>query len=157
MGEGNGGLEVGAVDEAAARPQPQAQPAEQRVDLAVVGDLAHREVAHPPAGQEGFLHRPMEVVGHLHAGGKRLQAGVHALGVDALAAERARGQPVERGRLVQAYERVGVVPVTTRRRTAIDDGDGGVGFPQQHVDETHRHGAGSLDQVIDFIVHDAGS
>jgi len=34
MGEGNGGLEVGAVDEAAARPQPQAQPAEQRVDLA---------------------------------------------------------------------------------------------------------------------------
>jgi hypothetical protein len=49
------------------------------------------------------------------------------------------------------------VPVTTRRRTAIDDGDGGVRFPQQHVDETHRHGAGSLDQVIDFIVHDAGS
>jgi hypothetical protein len=54
-----------------------------------------------------------------------------------------RGQPVERGRLMQAHKRTGVVPVDTGRRAAVDDGHGGVGLLQQHIDETHRDGTGA--------------
>jgi DNA-binding transcriptional LysR family regulator len=66
-----------------------------------------------------------------------------------LLAEFARVHAVGRGRLVQAHEGIGVVPVPAGPVSTIDHHDVGVGAAgQQGVDKGHADGAGADDEVV---------
>ena len=96
------------------------------------------------------MHHLVVVGDDFGAGGEFVEPGVPAVGVDPIAAEWARVDPVERRRLMQADERIGVVPVTAGSARPVDDHDGRVGFVEDHVGEGHPHGAGADDQIVGF-------
>jgi len=68
--------------------------------------------------------------------------------VDASAAQRQRVDAVERRRLVQRDEGVGVVPVATGQAVAVDDHDVGVALVEQRVRESQAHGPGTDDEIV---------
>lgn len=66
------------------------------------------------------------------------------------AAEQRRGHTVERGRLMEAYEPVGIEPMATRTVAAVDDRDRDLRRGGERVHERHSHRARPDHEVIDI-------
>jgi len=93
--------------------------------------VGHAEEPDPTRRQEMLLEDPGEVVADLRRGGPVVEAGVRADLVDRVGPEDARGDALERGGLVEADERVGIVPVAPRAVTPVDHHHVGVGLRDQ--------------------------
>ena len=70
-----------------------------------------------------LVHHAPVVVADLHPVGLLVQTGIESLLVQLVVAQPSGIDAVARGRLMQAHERVGVVPVTTRGVAAIHHDD----------------------------------
>jgi hypothetical protein len=93
------------------------------VALEVAAVVRHREVAKPSGRQQRLFHHLVEVAADLRARSDLVEAGVRPGAEDSVIAERPRGDAVERGGLMEAYERIGVVPVPARPVMAVDHHD----------------------------------
>ena len=115
----------------------------------IVGEVvAHAEEANLARRQEMLLEHALEVVADLPRGRPLVEAGVRADLVDRVGAEAARVHAVERRRLVQAHERVGVVPVAARTVAPVDHHHVGVGVGDQRIGERHPGRARSSPALI---------
>ena len=110
--------------------------------------IGHREEAHPARRQQSVTHDLVEVAADLRSRGAFVEAGVAAVGLDAVLPERGRVHAVVRRRLVQLDERIGVEPVTAGAMPPIDHHDIGVGMLDQRVDEPHPERARADDEVV---------
>ena len=78
-----------------------------------------------------------------------VQSALRPVGLHPPAAQQRRGDAVERRRLVQAHEPVGVEPVASGAVTTVDDRDRHVGVGREGVDERHPHRPRADHQVVD--------
>ena len=90
--------------------------------------VGHAEEAHPARRQQVLVEHLLEVLADLRAGRALVEAGVRAGLVDRVGPRTLRVHAVERRGLVQAHERVGVVPVASRGVPTVHHHHVGVGF-----------------------------
>ena len=102
--------------------------------------VAARKEPNPPCRQEMFLHHVGKVGTQLIGAGEFIEAGIQAPTVDGVLAQGYRIDAVEGGRLMQAYERIGIEPVPTGRVAAIDQSDACVAMRQKRIRHCHACG-----------------
>ena len=110
--------------------------------------LAMGKVRHAPRRQEPLAHHLREVVDDLRARRQLLHPPVQPGRVRAARAQRAGVHAVVGRRLVQAHERVRVVPVASGGVSAVHHDDARVGLVEQRVHERHGGCAGADDEVV---------
>ena len=79
-----------------------------------------------------------------------MQPGLRSVLLHAAAAEQRRRDAVERRRLVQADEGIGVEPVPADAVPAVDDRHAHVGVVDQRIRERHARGAGPHHEIVGF-------
>ncbi len=140
--------EVARIDDPAAvrhRVALSGDPGDERAvaDVVAAGvqlDLAGTE--HPVSQDVGEVGADLGLVGPL------VEPSLRACRLLATSAEHGGGDPVERRRLVQAYERIGLQPVTTDTVPTVDEGHLDVGTLDQCIGEGHAHGPCPHDEVV---------
>lgn len=99
------------------------------------------------AGHEPLAPDALVVGADLDAGGALVQAGLGTGGLE-LAAERRGRHPVERRRLVQPDEGIGVAPVAADGGTPVDERHAEVAVVQHRVGERHAGGPRADHEVV---------
>src|SRR5688500_917064 len=115
MSRRNLGLDPRRVDQLSAEADIMNLAREHGAKTSVAQVVAHRKVAHAAGGQKALVHQRRIVAADFGAGWKLAVALVEAHLVDPIASKRTRADAIEGRRLVQADERIGVVPVSTGR------------------------------------------
>jgi hypothetical protein len=141
---------VGAVNHLPAHFDRQAGAGDQRFHFVGIHDPAHRQETNAARRQETLLHHLFEVGEQLGAAGQAVHPGVQARRVLRALAQLARVDAVVGRRLVQAHERIGLVPVPTGPVVTIDHDDLRVAVGQQRIDEGHADGTGADHEVVGF-------
>ena len=77
-------------------------PTGQRFEHAIAAIIAHREIAHPPAGQQSLLHNIVKIGADFGAGGQIIQTFIQADFILFKAAQFAPKATPKKGRLMQA-------------------------------------------------------
>jgi hypothetical protein len=128
LGRGrNGRFEVGRVNDCVAGQNLMAITGQQRNEFAASHIVALREESDSARSKQLVFHDPLVIRADLVPRRTFIHPGVDAQGVDGVGPEWHRVDAVVRRRLVQPYERVGVVPVAAGAVTTINDHHLGIG------------------------------
>ena len=158
VGRGDGGFEIGRVDQFAADRHLRLLAREEVPEAALAVVFAVREILHPARGQQVVAHYGLEV-GEDFGPARQFEKALVGTGlVNPVLPQRHAVDPVGRTRLVQRDEGIGIVPVPAGRRMTVDH-DHRCLFVlfEQRVDEGERGRARADDQVIRFESHCAVS
>ncbi len=143
--------EVAGVDHAGRAADPVAPAGDARDERVATDVLTGGVERHPSRGEQPLAQHAVVVVADLLGCRALVQARLGSVLLDAAAAEQRRRDAVERGRLVQPDEGVGVQPVPAGTVPAVDERDGDVRVVHEGVDERHPRGSRADHQVVGLL------
>ena len=150
----NRGFEIRRIDDPPSCPHSSlvtGQPRYEQVLATLLPHVvAHAEEPHPARRQQRLVEDTPEVVAYLPRARARVPTRVRTRRIDDISTEPARVHAVERRGLMEAHERIGVVPVAARAMAPIDHHNIGVGVGDQLVGERHARRTGPDHQVVRF-------